>query len=65
MASALNSESDGEQDKRILRLYDDDIELMDILENNKFTDDECFPVHVEHFEWKETCKEILKNNLAE
>lgn len=47
----------------VFHLDDDDIELMDILENNKFTSDRCFPVHVEHPEWKETCKEILKNNL--
>lgn len=41
-------------------LDDDDIELMDILE----TKDSCRPVHVDHFEWKETCKEILRKNLA-
>lgn len=46
-------------------LDDDDIELMDILQNNKFTGDECFPVHVEHFEWKETCRNILNKNLPE
>jgi hypothetical protein len=41
-------------------IYDDDIELMDIHQNNRLTGDECFPVHVDHFEWKETCRNILK-----
>jgi NADH pyrophosphatase NudC (nudix superfamily) len=49
----------------IFHLDDDDIELMDIHENNKFTGYKCFPVHVDHFEWKETCKDILKKSLAE
>jgi len=44
----------------IFHLDDDDIELMDILE----TKDVCRPVHVDHFEWKETCKETLRKNLA-
>lgn len=44
----------------VFHLDDDDIELMDILENS----DECFPVNVEHFEWKETCKGILNKNLS-
>jgi hypothetical protein len=45
----------------IFHLDDDDIELMDILESK----DSCRAIHVDHFEWKETCKSILKNNLAE
>ena len=49
----------------IFHLDDDDIELMDIFENNKFDQNKCFPVHVDHFEWKETCQNILKKNLAE
>ncbi len=49
----------------IFHIDDDDIELMDILENNKSTSDKCFPVNVEHFEWKETCRDILKKNLAQ
>ena len=49
----------------IFHLDDDDIELMDILENNRHTGDKCHPVHVDHFEWKETCQNILKKNLAE
>ena len=47
----------------IFHLDDDDIELMDILESNKFTSNKCFPVNVEHFEWKETCQSILKKSL--
>jgi len=43
----------------IFHLDDDDIELMDILESR----DKCRPIHVDHFEWKETCRNILKNNL--
>jgi len=43
----------------IFHLDDDDIELMDILE----TKDGCRPIHVDHFEWKETCKNILKKSL--
>jgi hypothetical protein len=49
----------------IFHLDDDDIELMDIFESNKFDQGKCFPVHVDHFEWKETCQNILKKNLAE
>ena len=49
----------------VFHLDDDDIELMDILESNKFTDDECFPVNVEHSEWKENCRNILNKNLSE
>ena len=45
----------------VFHLDDDDIELMDILE----TKDNCRPIHVDHFEWKETCRNILKKNLAE
>ena len=36
---------------------DDDIELMDIFESK----DSCRAIHVDHFEWKETCQNILKN----
>lgn len=43
----------------IFHLDDDDIELMEILESK----DKCRPIHVDHFEWKETCRNILKNNL--
>ena len=39
-----------------LHLDDDDIELMNILRSG----DNCKPVNVEHFEWLETCKSILK-----
>ena len=45
----------------VFHLDDDDIELMDILE----TKDNCRPIHVDHFEWKETCRNILKKNLAD
>jgi hypothetical protein len=47
----------------IFHLDDDDIELMDILDNNRYTGDNCFPVHVEHFEWIENCQNILKKSL--
>jgi hypothetical protein len=47
----------------IFHIDDDDIELMDILDNNRYTGDNCFPIHVEHFEWKETCQNILKKSL--
>ena len=43
----------------IFHLDDDDIELMDILEAK----DVCRPIHVDHFEWKETCRNILKKSL--
>ena len=43
----------------VFHLDDDDIELMDILE----TKDSCRPIHVDHFEWKETCRDILNKNL--
>lgn len=45
----------------LFHLDDDEIELMEILESG----DRCFPVNVDHFEWKETCKNILQNNLSE
>jgi len=45
----------------IFHLDDDDIELMDILE----TKDKCSPLHVDHFEWKESCRNILKKKLVE
>jgi len=41
----------------VLHLDDDAEELMGILES----DDDCKPVNVEHFEWKETIKDILNN----
>lgn len=44
----------------IFHLDDDDIELMEILESG----DICKPMHVDHFDWKENCKEILIKNLA-
>ena len=49
----------------VFHLDDDDIELMDILERNRYSGDKCFPVHVDHFEWKENCRNILNKNLAE
>ena len=45
----------------VFHLDDDDIELMDILELK----DVCRPIHVDHFEWKESCRNILNKNLAE
>jgi hypothetical protein len=36
-------------------LDDDYIELLDILESG----DKCLPVNVDHFEWKDTCLNIL------
>jgi len=49
----------------LFHLDDDDIELMDILESNRSNEVKCFPVNVEHFGWKETCKEILRKNLVD
>jgi len=43
----------------VFHLDDDDIELMDILE----TKDSCRAIHVDHFEWEETCRDILNKNL--
>ena len=43
----------------VFHLDDDDIELMEILESG----DSCRAIHVGHFEWKETCKNILQKNL--
>ena len=40
----------------VFHVDDDEIELMDILESR----DKCFPVNVDHFEWKETCINKLK-----
>jgi hypothetical protein len=40
-------------------LDDDDVELEDILENNKFNDDNCLPVHVCKPGWIKYCKDIL------
>ena len=45
----------------VFHLDDDDIELMDILE----TKDNCKPIHVDHFEWKETCRNIIQKNLVD
>lgn len=39
-------------------LDDDEFELMAILESK----DTCKAINVEHFEWMETCKEVLKKN---
>lgn len=44
----------------LFHLDDDEIELMEILQSG----DKCFAVNVDHFEWKETCINILKNNLS-
>jgi hypothetical protein len=43
----------------VFHLDDDDFELMDIFESK----DKCRAIHVNHFEWKETCKNILQKNL--
>jgi hypothetical protein len=43
----------------IFHLDDDDIELMDIFESKN----SCRAIHVDHFEWKETCQDILKKSL--
>ena len=40
----------------VFHVDDDGIELMEILESG----DQCFPVNVDHFEWKETCINKLK-----
>jgi hypothetical protein len=43
----------------VFHLDDDDIELLDILETKGI----CRAIHVDHFEWKETCRNILNKNL--
>jgi len=43
----------------VFHLDDDDFELMDIFESK----DKCRAIHVHHFEWKETCENILQKNL--
>ncbi len=43
----------------LFHLDDDDFELMDIFESKE----KCRAIHVDHFEWKETCENILKKNL--
>ncbi len=59
--TCMESKSIFLKDKRfVFHLDDDDIELMEILESG----DSCRAIHVEHFEWKETCKNILQKNLA-
>jgi hypothetical protein len=64
--TCMESKSIFLKDKGFLfHLDDDDIELMDILESNRSNEVKCFPVNVEHFEWKETCKEILRKNLVD
>jgi hypothetical protein len=40
----------------LFHLDDDSDELMDIISS----EDPCKPVNVDHFEWLETCREILK-----
>lgn len=47
----------------VFHLDDDDIELTDILESNKFSSSNCFPVNVNHFEWEKICRNILNKNL--
>lgn len=42
-------------------LDDDEHELMMILESS----DDCFPLHVNHFEWKENCIHLLNQNNHE
>ena len=60
--TCMESKSVFLKDKGFLfHLDDDDIELMDILESK----DKCRAIHVDHFEWKETCKNILKKSLSE
>jgi len=39
----------------LFHLDDDVIELMDIIDSN----DECKPLSVDHFEWKENCIELI------
>lgn len=46
-----------ENNNFIFHLDDDTDELMVIMENG----DSCKPVNVEHFEWRESCEDILKN----
>jgi hypothetical protein len=56
--TCMESKSHFLKDKGFVFHVDDDtIELMDILESG----DKCFPVNVDHFEWKETCINKLKN----
>lgn len=44
------------KDREFIFHLDDDVdELIDILESG----DKCLPVNVDHFEWKETCQNIL------
>lgn len=43
----------------VFHIDDDTDELMAILSSK----DSCKTVNVEHFEWKETCENILHNNL--
>jgi hypothetical protein len=58
--TCMDSKSNFLKDKGfIFHLDDDDIELMDILESK----DSCRAIHVDHFEWKETCQNILKKSL--
>jgi hypothetical protein len=58
--TCMESKSIFLKDKGFLfHLDDDDIELMGIFESK----DKCRAIHVDHFEWKETCKNILQKNL--
>jgi hypothetical protein len=58
--TCMDSKSNFLKDKGfIFHLDDDDIELMDIFESK----DRCRAIHVDHFEWKETCQNILKKSL--
>lgn len=41
----------------LFHLDDDDIELMNILDS----EDSCHPLNVEHFDWENNCREIIKN----
>ena len=46
-----------EHNNFIFHLDDDTDELMAIMEDGN----SCKPVNVEHFEWRESCEDILKN----
>jgi hypothetical protein len=54
------SKSEFIKDKNFLFHLDDDIEeLLDI----KYLKDECAPVNVNYFEWKEICEKLINDNL--
>lgn len=48
------------KDKDFIFHIDDDVNELIAILNSK---DNCKVVNVDHFEWLETCKEILQNNL--